>query len=44
MPGTGKRNCTDEKPVSRVAGAVIVMVWLTSALFCFVWVYNAFME
>ena len=33
----------NEKPVSRVAGAVIVMVWLISALLCFVWAYNAFM-
>ena len=31
------------KPVSRVAGAVIVVIWLALAAFCFVWAYEAFM-
>lgn len=31
------------KPVSRVAGAVIVVIWLALAAFCFVWAYGAFM-
>lgn len=31
------------KPVSRVAGAVIVIIWLLLAALCFVWAYEAFM-
>ena len=31
------------KPVSRVAGAVIVIIWLILAALCFVWAYDAFM-
>jgi uncharacterized membrane protein YkvA (DUF1232 family) len=31
------------KPVSRVAGAVIVVVWLVLAALCIVWAYEAFM-
>lgn len=31
------------KPVSRVAGAVIVAIWLVSAALCIVWAYEAFM-
>jgi uncharacterized membrane protein YkvA (DUF1232 family) len=31
------------KPVSRVAGAVIVILWLILAALCFVWAYDAFM-
>lgn len=31
------------KPVSRVAGAVIVVIWLALTTLCFVWAYEAFM-
>jgi len=31
------------KPVSRVAGAVIVAIWLTLVVLCIVWAYEAFM-
>ncbi len=31
------------KPVSRVAGAVIVVIWLVLAALCIVWGYEAFM-
>ena len=31
------------KPVSRVAGAVIVVIWLVLAALCIVWAYGAFM-
>jgi len=31
------------KTVSRVAGAVIVVIWLVLAALCFVWAYEAFM-
>ena len=31
------------KPVSRVAGAVIVVIWLVLAALCIVWAYEAFM-
>jgi len=31
------------KPVSRVAGAVIVLIWLVLAALCIVWAYEAFM-
>ncbi|HHT9145032.1 MAG TPA: YkvA family protein [Candidatus Wunengus sp. YC61] len=31
------------KPVSRVAGAVIVVIWLVLAALCSVWAYGAFM-
>lgn len=31
------------KPVSRVAGAVIIVIWLALAAFCFVWAYETFM-
>jgi uncharacterized membrane protein YkvA (DUF1232 family) len=31
------------KPVSRVAGLVIVAIWLLLAALCIVWVYEAFM-
>ncbi|WP_428826698.1 YkvA family protein [Azonexus sp. IMCC34842] len=30
------------KPVSRVAGAVIVMIWLALAAWCVVWAYEVF--
>jgi len=32
------------KPVSRVAAAVIVVIWLALAALCFVWVYEAFIH
>ena len=31
------------KPVSRVAGAVIVVIWLVLGVLCIVWAYKAFM-
>ena len=31
------------KPVSRIAGAVIVLIWLALAAICIVWTYEAFM-
>lgn len=31
------------KPVSRVAGAVIVVIWVTLATLCTLWAYEAFM-
>lgn len=31
------------KPVSRVAGAVVVVIWLVLAALCIVWAYDAFM-
>ena len=31
------------KPVSRVAGVVIVVIWLALAALCIVWVYETFM-
>ncbi|GHU05469.1 hypothetical protein FACS1894158_08370 [Betaproteobacteria bacterium] len=30
------------KPVSRVAGAVVVIIWLALAALCIVWAYEAF--
>jgi len=33
----------NEKPVSWVAGAVIVVIWLVLAALCIVWAYEAFM-
>jgi uncharacterized membrane protein YkvA (DUF1232 family) len=30
-------------PVSRVAGAVIVLIWLVLAALCIIWAYKAFM-
>lgn len=30
------------KPVSRVAGAVIVVIWIALAALCIMWVYRAF--
>ncbi|MDI7259974.1 MAG: YkvA family protein [Thermodesulfobacteriota bacterium] len=30
------------KPVSRVAGAVIIVIWLVLAALCIVWAYEAF--
>jgi uncharacterized membrane protein YkvA (DUF1232 family) len=30
------------KPVSRVAGAVVVIIWLAMAALCIVWAYEAF--
>lgn len=30
----------NKKPVSRVAGAVIVIIWLILAALCFVWAYD----
>lgn len=33
----------NKKPVNRVAGAVIVVVWILLAALCIVWGYNAFM-
>lgn len=32
------------KPVSRVAAVVIVVIWLTLAVLCAVWAYEAFMR
>ena len=32
----------NRKPVSRVAGAVIVVIWLVLAALCIVWAYGAF--
>jgi hypothetical protein len=31
------------RPVSRVAGAVIVVIWLALAALCIVWAYEAFL-
>ena len=31
------------KPVSRVAGAIIVLIWIVLAALCIVWAYEAFM-
>jgi hypothetical protein len=31
------------KPVSRIAGVVIVVIWIALAALCIVWVYEAFM-
>ncbi len=31
------------EPVSRVAGAVIVLIWMVLAALCIVWAYKAFM-
>ena len=31
------------KPVSRAAGAVVVIIWLALAALCIVWAYQAFM-
>ena len=31
------------KPVNRIAGAVIVVIWLVLTAFCVVWAYKAFM-
>ena len=31
------------KPVSRIAGAVIVVIWIALAALCMVWVYEVFM-
>ena len=31
------------KPVSQVAGAVIVAIWLVLAVLCIVWTYKIFM-
>ena len=31
-----------EKPVSRIAGVVIVVIWIALAFVCIVWVYEAF--
>jgi hypothetical protein len=33
----------NEKPVSWVAGAMIVVIWIALAALCIVWVYEAFM-
>lgn len=33
----------NEKPVSRVAGAVIVVLWVALAALCLLWAYEAFM-
>lgn len=30
------------KPVSKVAGAVIILIWLVSAALCIVWAYESF--
>lgn len=32
----------NKKPVSRVAGAVIILIWLVLAALCLVWAYEAF--
>jgi uncharacterized membrane protein YkvA (DUF1232 family) len=32
----------NEKPVSRVAATVIVVIWLALAALCILWVYEAF--
>ncbi|MGB5748674.1 MAG: DUF1232 domain-containing protein [Desulfobacterales bacterium] len=31
------------EPASRIAGAVIVLIWLVLAALCIVWAYDAFM-
>jgi len=33
----------NEKPASRVAGAVIIITWLVLAALCILWAYDAFM-
>lgn len=33
----------NRKPVSRAAGAVIVVIWMALAALCIVWAYEAFM-
>lgn len=38
-----QENFKNEKPVSRVAGTVIVVIWLVLAALCIVWGYEAFM-
>jgi len=30
------------RPVSRLAGAVIIALWLVTAAFCVLWIYNTF--
>ena len=30
------------KPVSRIAGAIIIVIWLAVAALCIVWIYRAF--
>lgn len=37
-----KETMVNGKPVSRVAGAVVVMIWLALAALCIVWAYGAF--
>jgi uncharacterized membrane protein YkvA (DUF1232 family) len=37
-----QENIRNGKPVSRVAGAVIVLIWLVLAVLCIVWAYEAF--
>ena len=34
----------NRKPLSRVAGAVIVVIWLVLTALCILWAYEAFME
>lgn len=41
--GRAQETKQNGKPVSRVAGAVIVVIWLVSAALCIVWAYKAFM-
>ena len=38
-----QENIRNGKPVSLVASAVIVLIWLVSASLCIVWAYEAFM-
>lgn len=38
-----KETIQNGKPVSRVAGAVIIVVWLVVVALCSVWAYEAFM-
>ena len=38
-----KETIQNGKPVSRVAGAVIVLIWLMLAALCIVWAYEALM-
>jgi len=38
-----KETIQNGRPVSRIAGAVIVVIWLALAALCIMWAYEAFM-
>jgi len=35
---------SQDKPVSRIAGAIIVVIWIALAALCIAWAYNAFIR